>query len=125
MILELALLAALNAASDSAAPRTPHRAPLSPPGARQHQPAADRWFATDKVKHFLMSAMIQSTAYSLARSAEVSRSNAQVAAGVASVVFGVAKEVKDRRQARVFSVKDLVWDGAGALAAAALLNGTR
>jgi uncharacterized protein YfiM (DUF2279 family) len=120
MIAELALLAALTAGPDTVAPRTPHpRRQRTPPA------PADRWFATDKVKHFFMSALIQSSAYSLARGADASRSNAQIAASVASVVFGVAKEVRDRRQAKVFSGKDLTWDGAGALAAAALLNGTR
>ena len=120
MIAEIALLAALSAAPDSTLTRTTlRREQQAPPASR------DRWFATDKVKHFFMSALIQSSAYSLARTAQASRSNAQVAAGVTSMVFGVAKEVRDRREAKVFSLKDLVWDGAGALMAAALLNGTR
>lgn len=88
-------------------------------------PAADAWLGTDKVKHFLMSAFIQSAAFSVARAAGVSRSNAQVIGGISSLTFGLGKEVLDRRRARQFSVKDLVWDGAGALTAAALLNGTR
>jgi uncharacterized protein YfiM (DUF2279 family) len=121
MICSIALIAALCAPPDSTVARR-----ITHPRAEQGQPAApDRWFGTDKVKHFFMSALIQSSAYSLARSADASRSNAQIAAGVASVAFGVAKEVRDRRQAKVLSVKDLIWDGAGALAAAALLNGTR
>jgi uncharacterized protein YfiM (DUF2279 family) len=37
----------------------------------------------------------------------------------------VGKEAFDRRRGRPFSVKDLIWDGGGALTAAALLNGTR
>jgi len=89
------------------------------------RPAPDAWVGADKVKHFLMSALIQSSAYSVARGARLTRSNAQPVAGVISGTFGVAKEVRDRRRSKVFSVKDLVWDGAGALAAAALLNGTR
>jgi putative lipoprotein len=85
----------------------------------------DRWFGPDKVKHFLMSAFIQSATFSAARAAKSSRSNAQVIAGVSSTVFGIGKEIYDRRRARPFSAKDLLWDGAGALTAAALLNGTR
>jgi uncharacterized protein YfiM (DUF2279 family) len=130
MMAAIALLVSLSAEPDTSAtrslhPLTLHRAPGTSSRARRQQAAADRWFATDKVKHFFMSALIQSSAYSLARSADVSRSNAQVVASVVSVGFGVAKEIRDRRQAKVFSVKDLVWDGAGALTAAALLNGTR
>ena len=125
MIAEMALLAALTALPDTTARRTAHWAPATPVRTQDEQPAPDRWFASDKVKHFFMSALIQSGAYSLARSANASRSNAQIAASVASVAFGAAKELRDRRQGHRFSVKDLIWDGAGALAAAALLNGTR
>lgn len=85
----------------------------------------DPWFGADKVKHFMMSAFIQSAAFSVARAAGMPRSNAQLLGGVSSLAFGVGKEVLDRRGARQFSVKDLLWDGAGALAAVALLNGTR
>lgn len=93
--------------------------PASPP------PETDAWLGADKVKHFLMSAFIQSAAFSVARTARISRSGAQGIGGVSSMAFGLGKEVLDRRRSRRFSVKDLVWDGAGALTAAALLNGTR
>lgn len=89
------------------------------------RPASDAWVGVDKVKHFLMSAFIQSAAFSVGRLAKMSRSNAQVVGGVSSVAFGVGKEILDRRRSKQFSVKDLVWDGAGALTAASLLNGTR
>jgi len=94
----------------------------SPPLQR---PAPDAWVGADKVKHFLMSAFIQSAAFSVGRLAKMSRSNAQVMGGVSSVAFGVGKELLDRRRSKQFSVKDLAWDGAGALTAASLLNGTR
>ena len=88
------------------------------------QRAPDRWFGPDKVKHFLMTAFIQSASFSVARAAGMPRSNAQVVAGVSSAAFGIGKEVRDRRISR-FSVKDLVWDAAGAVTAASLMNGTR
>ena len=88
-------------------------------------PSPDRWFAPDKVKHFFTSAFIQSASFSVARAAGMSRSSAMVAASVSTVTFSVGKEGVDRRRARQFSFRDLVWDGAGALSAAALLNGTR
>jgi putative lipoprotein len=93
-----------------------HAPPQSPP---------EKWFGVDKVKHFMMSAFIHSAAFSAARAAGLPRSSAQVAGSVSSLAVGVAKELRDRRRARQFSVKDLLWDGAGALSAAALLNGTR
>jgi len=88
-------------------------------------PIAPQWFGADKMKHFLMSAMIQSAAYSTARAAGVQRSTGQAVAGVATLTFGVVKEVHDRRSRKPFSVEDLVWDAAGGVAAASLLNGTR
>lgn len=88
-------------------------------------PAPDAWFGADKMKHFMMSAFIQSAAFSVARAARMPRSNAQFVGGVSSVTMAVGKEVLDRRRGSRFSVRDLLWDGAGALAAAALLNGTR
>jgi uncharacterized protein YfiM (DUF2279 family) len=89
------------------------------------EPRGDAWFGADKLKHFFMSAFIQSAGFSAARAAGWSGSNAQVAAGVSSLVFAVGKEVRDRGVSGHFSVKDLIWDGAGSLTAFALLNGTR
>jgi|SRR5688572_31353223 len=103
MIATLALIAALHA-------------PPSPP---------DSWVGPDKVKHFLMSAFIHSATFSAGRTAGLTRSNAQRVGGVITVTFAVGKEIFDRRRRRPFSVKDLAWDLAGGVAAAALLNGTR
>ena len=88
-------------------------------------PPRDAWFGPDKVKHFFVSAFVQSAAYSAARGAKLSHSNAQAGAGVITAVVGVGREVHDRRVGRVFSARDLLWDAAGAVAAAALLNKTR
>lgn len=88
-------------------------------------PGADRWFGADKLKHFLMSALVQSTAFSAARSAGIKRPSAQIVGGVSTVGVGLWKETHDRRNGKPFSVRDLLWDGAGAASAAALLNGTR
>lgn len=79
---------------------------------------------SDKVKHFFMSAFVHSVAFSVARSAQMERSGAQLAAGVVTMSVGVVKELHDRRSGRPFSLGDLAWDAAGALAAAAILNGT-
>jgi uncharacterized protein YfiM (DUF2279 family) len=88
-------------------------------------PPGDKWFGTDKVKHFFMSAFVQSATFSAARAAGVSSSNAQMIGGVATGVVGIGREVHDRRLGRIFSVKDLAWDAAGGVSAAALLRRTR
>lgn len=113
-------LACACAADSIPAPRPPAReAPTV------QQTATDRWFGSDKVKHFLMSAFIHSATFSVSRAAGLSRSNAQATAGVTSAAFGIAKEIHDKRNSRPFSGKDLVWDAGGAATAAALLNRTR
>jgi uncharacterized protein YfiM (DUF2279 family) len=88
-------------------------------------PPGDRWFGADKIKHFFMSAMVQSTAFSAARAAGLQRGNAQAIGGVSTMGVALWKEMYDRRTGRGFSVKDLVWDAAGGVGAAALLNGAR
>jgi len=89
---------------------------MAPPGG---------WFGADKVKHFLMSALVHSTAFSIARSLGAKRSAAQVAGAFGAITIGVGKELNDRRVGKPFSVGDLLWDGAGAASAAALLNRSR
>lgn len=91
----------------------------------QLPPTLDRWFGADKLKHFLMSALIQSTTYSVARTARVDRTPSQLAGAAAVVGLGVWKELQDRRARKPFSIEDLVWDAAGGLAAGSVLNGTR
>ena len=87
--------------------------------------AMDGWFGADKLKHFFMSAFIQSMAYSSARAAGVSHDGAFVSATAATVGFGVGREIYDGRVKRAFSYKDLVWDGAGLAAGMALVNNAR
>jgi uncharacterized protein YfiM (DUF2279 family) len=72
-----------------------------------------------------MSAFIHSATFSISRAANASRSNAQVIAGVSSAAFGIGKEIHDKRRSKHFSAKDLTWDAAGAVSAAALLHKTR
>ncbi|HEU4996104.1 MAG TPA: hypothetical protein VFT29_14910 [Gemmatimonadaceae bacterium] len=88
-------------------------------------PALGRWFGADKVKHFLMSALVHSTAYSTAQALGAGNQTSQVVGGTAVAGIGVLKEVHDRRAHKPFSIEDLVWDASGGVAAAALLNGAR
>lgn len=89
------------------------------------QLALPPFFGADKVKHFLMSFLVQSTGYSAARAAGLDRGPSQAvgAAGVATV--GILKEIQDKRRHKPFSLGDLAVDAAGGVAAAALLNGSR
>lgn len=76
----------------------------------------------DKVKHFFLSAFVQSTSYSALRLGGVEHDNALVSASAATVAVGIAKEVHDARSGRHFDVRDLMWDVAGAAAATAILE---
>lgn len=80
---------------------------------------------SDKVKHFFMSAFVQSVAFSAARAVRMDRPDAQMIAAIATMSIGLVKELNDRRVGRSFSAADLAFDAAGALAAAAILNGTQ
>ena len=88
-------------------------------------PPRSSWFGADKVKHFLVGAFTHSVAFSAARAANLGRSGAQGIGGASVVAVSVWKEMRDRKAGRPFSTPDLVWDAAGGIAAAALLNGTR
>lgn len=92
-------------------------APSAPPRAS--------WFGADKVKHFFVSAFVQSAAFAAARWSGADRATSHAAAGIATVTVGVMKEMRDRRAGGRFSVPDLAWGAAGGAAAAALLNHTR
>lgn len=83
------------------------------------------WLGADKIKHFLMSAFVQSAAFSITRAAGGDRATSHVAGALTSATAGVWKEMHDRRVGKPFSVPDLLWDAAGAASMAALLNRTR
>lgn len=81
--------------------------------------------APDKVKHFFLSALVQSVSYSTLRIAGVEHDRALVGASAATIAAGIAKEVHDSRRGGRFDVRDLVWDLAGGAAAAVVLEQSR
>ena len=85
----------------------------------------DRWFGSDKVKHFLTSAFVQSATYATLQAAGAERGAALAGASVVTLSAGVGKEWLDRRRGGPFSGRDLVWDAAGAGAASILLVRTQ
>lgn len=83
------------------------------------------FLGADKVKHFLMSFLVQSATYSVGRAAGLDRPASRIAGGAAVLTVGVMKELHDRSVGKQFSAADLLWDAAGGVAAASLLNGAR
>lgn len=88
---------------------------------RARQAEDDQWFGTDKVRHFFISAMLQSLGYGTLRALDVRHGSALAGASVVTAGFGVGKELSDRRHGRNVSARDLIWDAAGAGAASLLL----
>ena len=98
---------------------------LGPRSAAAQMPP-DHWIGADKVKHFFMSALVQSLAYSVTQvTTQGSRSSLLLSASVASAAVGIGKEMYDRRSYGHFSVRDLAWDAAGAGTASLMLSRTR
>ncbi|HEX6050715.1 MAG TPA: hypothetical protein VFZ21_15660 [Gemmatimonadaceae bacterium] len=98
--------------------------PAAPPAA-DSTAARDGWFGADKIKHFFVAAFTQSVAYSALQAARVRHDRALVGAWVVTAAASVAKEVHDRKTTGRFSVRDLVWDAAGAGAASVVLASAR
>ena len=96
------------------------------PAAARAQAPTDRLFAPDKVKHFVLSALVQSFAYSVTQvTTKAPRSSLMLSASLASAAAGIGKEMYDRRSYGHFSVRDLAWDAAGAGTASLMLSRTR
>ncbi|HEV7387890.1 MAG TPA: VanZ family protein [Gemmatimonadaceae bacterium] len=89
------------------------------------QPHPDSWFGIDKIKHFFMSAFIESVSYSLLQASGVHHRSAMGGAIGITLGFGVAREIHDKRTpGNIFSVRDLTWDAIGTGAGAVLLSHT-
>ncbi len=81
----------------------------------------DGWFGIDKVKHFFMSAFINSVSYSALQWAGVNHSSARTAAIGITMAAGLGRELHDMRvPGNIFSVRDLTWDAIGTAAGASL-----
>ena len=81
----------------------------------------DDWFGSDKLKHFFLAAFTQSVTYSALQLAGVRHDHALASAWVVTAGVSVGKELHDRKVKGLFSVRDLVWDAAGAGAATAVI----
>ena len=87
--------------------------------------ARDSWFGIDKIKHFFISAFIESVSYSALQAARANHRTALTGAIGVSAAFGVARELHDKRKpGNRFSYKDLTWDALGITAGAVVLKHT-
>lgn len=82
----------------------------------------DPWFGADKLKHFFVAAFTQSVTYSALQAARVRHDHALAAAWGVTAAASAAKELHDRRTTGLFSVRDLVWDAAGAGVATVIID---
>jgi uncharacterized protein YfiM (DUF2279 family) len=85
----------------------------------------DGWIGADKIKHFVVSVVLQSFTYSAAQAAGAERGDAMRISVATTAAAGVAREIYDGRVKGRFSVSDLIWDGAGIAAASAMLRHSR
>lgn len=85
----------------------------------------DAWFGDDKFRHFFMSFATTTFAFAGLRLLGAGNDVALPAAAVASAAAGIGKEIHDRALGRPFSLRDLVWDGAGTGTGVLLLRDVR
>ena len=101
-------------------------APIPLSAQRAKAPSRDPFFGPDKVQHFFVSAFLQSITYSALRATKASHQSSLAGATVTSALFGLGKEVKDKRgTSQLFSARDLVWDAGGIGTATLLIGHTR
>ena len=85
----------------------------------------DSWFGADKLKHFVVSALAQTAAYSALQYAGVSHRAAVGGSLTVGAAAAVGREVYDRRTKNAFSYRDLTWDAAGLVGATFLVTHAR
>jgi len=91
----------------------------------KHSPSRDSWFGSDKLKHFLMSAFIESLTFSGLQAAGAHRNASFAGAIGVTSVFGIGKEIHDKRRGEPFSLHDIAWDAAGGGSAFLMLRHTQ
>jgi putative lipoprotein len=91
----------------------------------KHSRPRDSWFGADKVKHFLMSAFIESLTFSGLQAAGAHRNASFAGAIGATAAFGIGKEIHDKQRGEPFSLHDIAWDAAGGGSAFLMLRHTQ
>ena len=114
MIVVLAALAPLPAGAQAA---DTSRSPAA-------VPPKDSFLGIDKPKHFALSFFIESGSFAVIQAGGGGRRASLVGASALTSVFGIAREIHDRRTKGLFSFGDLAWDAIGAGTAALMLRHT-
>ncbi len=84
----------------------------------------DSFVGLDKPKHFLLSFFIESGSFAAIQAGGGGRRPSFIGASAVTTVFGLGREIHDRRTKGLFSLGDLAWDGLGAAAAVLMLRHT-
>lgn len=85
----------------------------------------DTFLGPDKVKHFFMSAFIESAGFGGMQAIGVSRTTSIEAATAVTVAAGIGREIHDGITKHLFSFGDLTWDAIGTGAALLLISHTQ
>jgi Predicted periplasmic lipoprotein (DUF2279). len=85
----------------------------------------DTFLGPDKVKHFFMSAFIESVAFGGMEAAGASRSASIGTASALTAAAGIGREIHDKITKNLFSFGDLAWDTIGTGAALLLISHTQ
>jgi len=88
------------------------------------QEKSDNWFAKDKLKHFAVSALFScGTTFVSNRHFDYKKEKSMIIGFSFSVAIGGAKEAVDsKKPEETSSVKDFIWDMAGAAAGALIVG---
>ena len=100
-------------------------APVSAIAQARHAHPRDSWLGIDKLKHFFMSAFIESLTFGGLQAIGANRCTAFAGAITTTAGFAIGKEMYDRKSYGLFSYRDLTWDAAGAGAAIVMLKSTQ
>jgi hypothetical protein len=84
----------------------------------------DTFLGPDKVKHFFMSAFVESVGFAGMEAVGGSRGTSIGTATAVSAAAGIGREVHDKITKNLFSLGDLLWDGLGIAAALLLISHT-
>lgn len=85
----------------------------------------ESWLGSDKLKHFFISAFIESVTFSGLQAAGSGRNAAFAGAVGATAAVGIGREIHDRKTKGLFSLGDLAWDAVGAGGAVLVLRKTQ
>ena len=85
----------------------------------------DTFLGPDKVKHFFMSAFIESVGFAGMEAVGANRGASIVTAAAVTAAAGIGREVHDKITKKLFSLGDLAWDGVGIGSALLLISHTQ